>query len=310
MDTREGMDPFLQEVFDSRFISQFGDYDWKMFYTNTSVNEYFVKDSNDGKYEEKYARGNEELNSETCGLGTWVWQIGSVALGVHVGAVLSILRGAYGVSACLAAAGHAVGNAIGSDSVHPDFQYDRQRSIANGRFLPFEREGNELENYLTRQQKGYREIFLDTFNKNTAPYNQFDAPQTQKGASDPLIAFVLSLLEGRDSFRKGSQATFVIVTPVDSEGSVSFSWIQDFFQKVYGKDNHFQVILVTLMKESGGACKRQLKSAGVNHPEVALNLQRSVQGRIQPMDICDPDLANQLAKEIKQFVYPIHRDRG
>ena len=55
---------------------------------------------------------------------------------------------------------------------------------------------------------------------------------------------------------------------------------------------------------------RKLKSAGVNHLEVARNLQRSVHEDISPIDICDSDLADQLAKEITQFVYPIRRDKG
>ena len=292
-DTRDGMDEILQETFNASFIQQFENYNWKMAYTNTSVGKELLEDSVKGG-------GKAKKDSKTCSSRQWLWRLGAVAVGAYLVAPLTLTGGVFGTGSCLFAAGRAGVNAVGNT-----FQkYKKKPDSVDGQFLFFEEGGTELDNYLTKEQEGYGDIFVDTFKQGTASYNQFDAPQVQKGSSDPLAAVLLSLLREQTFFQKGSQAIFIVMTPEDSAESVPFSHIQKGFQKIHGEDNSLQIIPVALTKDSEMSCVRELEDAGVDSPEVAVNLQKSISKKVQPINICSPDLSNQLARQIKRFVYP------
>lgn len=291
-DTRDGMERILQENFNGSFLHRLEPYDWKLAYTNTSVNKEFIEDVE--KEEETTER------DETCGIGGWLYQFLKVAMGLYRVKPETFADGIYGVGSCTVSTLDAVGDAVGSA-----FQgYREPEKPVNGRFLFFERSGHAVENYLTREREGYEEIISDTFKSGTGEYNQFDAPQIQEGSSDPLAAALLSVFSEKDFFRKGSQAFFIVVTPKDTKEAVSFSDIHKLFQQIYGKENSIQIIPVALTKNSKGRCGKELESAGIDLPEEAVNLKKSIAREIQPVDICDPDIADQLARQMKRFVYP------
>ena len=291
-DTRDGMEQILQKNFNASFLHRFEPYDWKLAYTNTSVNKEFMED----------AKKPEETTEEdaTCGIGGWLYQFLKVAMGLYGVMPEIFANGVYGVGSCTVSTLDAVGDTVGSA-----FQgYRKPEKSVNGRFLLFERSGHEMENYLAQEQEGYEEIISDTFKTGTGEYNQFDAPQIQEGSSDPLAAALLSILSEKDFFRKGSQAFFIVVTPEDTKEVVSFSDIHKLFQQVHGKENSIQIIPVALTKNSKGRCGKELESAGIDSPEEAVNLKKSISREIQPVDICDPDIADQLVRQMKRFVYP------
>ena len=293
-DTRDGMNGVLRETFNASFIRQFENYDWKVAYTNTSVREEFLEDST------KREKEATKKDNKTCSSEQWLWRLGAVAVGAYLVAPLTLTGGVWGTGSCLFAAGRAGVNAVGNT-----FQsYKKKPDFVDGQFLFFEESGTELDNYLTKEREGYGDIFVDTFKQGTASYNQFDAPQIQKGSSDPLAAVLLSLLREREFFQKGAQAVFIVVTPKDSQESVPFSHIQKGFQQIHGEGNSLQIIPVALTKDSEMSCVRKLEEAGVDSPEVAVNFQKSISKKARPIDICTPNLSDQLARQIKRFVYP------
>ena len=298
VDTRKGMDPFLQEIFTPRLINHFEGYDLRVAYTNTSVSKAFIEPSSRGDggagTEKWRPTGSDEEDPELCRTGDWVYRMGAVAAGLYLTAPLAFVMGVRGTGKCISAAGHAASN-----SVKRIFQ--NKKPGVNGRFLPFENGGAGTANYLTLEQGGYEEIFTNTFKTGTAGYNEFDAPQIQKGSSDPLAAGLLSFMRKQGVFREGSQAVLAVITSRDTMEVVSFSRIQDVFQKVYGEDNSLQIIPVTPM---GVSCLQKLESAGVDRPKYAPNLQNSISDKIQPLNLCAFDLTTRLAKQIKQFVSP------
>ena len=293
--TSEEMNPILQEIFDTSFIHQFRNYDWKVAYTNTSVGADFIGDS----MEQEEKRNAKKKN--LCSSEKWALRILAIGIGYYLQGPLTLTGGVLGTGSCAIKAG-----LVGIDAIGGAFQkYRKKEEVSvDGQLLSFERGGSELENYLTKNQEDYESILSDTFKIGTASYNQFDAPQIQEGSSDPLAAALLALLRGKEFIRKGSQAYFVLITPKDAEQAVSFSQIQKVFQQVHGEDNDLQIIPVALTRDSEMSCVRKLESAGIDSPEVAVNLQESISERAQPIDICAPDLSNQLAKQIKQFVRP------
>ena len=293
--TSEEMNPILQEIFNASFIYQFRNYDWKIAYTNTSVGADFIGDPME--QEEDGSEGKRKL----CSSERWLLRLFAIGIGYYLQGPLTLIGGVLGTGSCAIKAGLA-----GIDAIGGAFQkYRKKEEVSvDGQLLSFERSGSELENYLTKNQEDYENIFEDTFKIGTASYNQFDAPQLQKGPSDPLAAALLSLLRGKELVRKGSQAIFIVIDPKDAEQAVSFSQIQKVFQKIHGESNSLQIIPVALTRDSEMSCVRKLESAGIDSPEVAVNLQESISKRAQPIDICAPDLSNQLAKQIKQFVRP------
>lgn len=291
--TQDGMNEILQETFNASFIQQFEDYSWKVAYTNTSVGKELLEDSTKGGKEAK-------KDNRTCSSGEWLWRLGALAVGAYLMAPVTLTGGVYGTGSCLFKAGRAGVNTVG-DAVQ---SYKKKPDSVDGQFLFFEEGGVELDNYLTKEQEGYGDIFVDTFKQGTASYNQFDAPQIQKGSSDPLAAVLLSILREREFFQEGSQAMFIVVTPNDSEESVPFSQIQKGFQQIHGEDSSLQIIPVALTRDSEMSCVRKLEEAGIDSPEVAVNLEESISKQVRPINICDPDISHQLARQIKQFVYP------
>ena len=293
--TSEEMNSILQEIFDASFIHQFRNYDWKIAYTNTSVGADLIGDST-----EQEEDGSKEKR-KLCSSEKWLLRLFAMGIGYYIKGPLTLATGALGTGACAINAGLA-----GIDAIGDAFQkYRKKEEVSvDGQLLSFEREGSELENYLTKNQEDYENIFADTFKRGTASYNQFDAPQIQKGPSDPLAAALLSLLRGKELIRKGSQAILIVIDPKDAKQAVSFSQVQKVFQQIHGENNFLQIIPVALTRDSEMSCVRKLESAGIDSPEVAVNLQQSVSEKVRPLDICAPDLSHQLAEQIKQFVHP------
>ena len=298
VDTRKGMDSFLQRVFTSRLINHLKDYDVRVAYTNTSVSKAFIEPAPQEKGEpERHITRDDKENPKLCQSGDWLYRIGAIAAGLYFTSPIAFVMGMRGTGKCITKVGRAAGN-----SVKKLFQGKGPPPV-NGLFLPFERADGGPTNYLTLEQGGYEEIFTNTFKTGTAGYNEFDAPQIQKGASDPLAAVLLSFLRKPDVFRENSQKVFVVITSRDTMEVVSFARTQEIFQQIYGEDNLLQIIPVTPM--GGMPCLQRLESAGVDRPEYALNLQRSVSDKIQPLNLCGFDLTARLAGEIKQFVSPV-----
>lgn len=293
--TSKEMNPILQKIFDASFIHKFRNYDWKIAYTNTSVSTDFIGDTIEQE------KDGSKRKRKLCDSEKWLFRLFAIGVGYYLKGPLTLAGGVLGTGSCAVNAGLAGINAIG-DAFK---KYRKREEVSvNGQLLSFEREGSELENYLTKNQEDYGSIFADTFKIGTASYNQFDAPQIQEGPFDPLAAALLSLLRGKGLIRKGSQAIFIVIDPKDAKQAVSFSQVQKVFQQIHGENNFLQIIPVALTRDSEMSCVRKLESAGIDSPEVAVNLQQSVSEKVRPLDICAPDLSHQLAEQIKQFVHP------
>ena len=293
VDTRKGMDPFLQKIFTPRLINHFKDYDLRTAYTNTSVSKAFIEPSPEEKNSSSPSLDNDE-NPKLCRSGDWLYRIGAIAAGFYLTSPLAFVVGVRGTGKCIGTAYKAASN-----SVKSLFQGSPPPPV-NGQFLLFEGISAPPANYLTTAQEGYEKIWTDTFKTGTAGYNEFDAPQIQKGVSDPLAAVLLSFLREQEVLREGSQKIFVVITSRDTMEAVPFDRIQTVFQTIYEEENTLQIIPVTPME--GISCLKRLKSAGVDRPGYALNLQKSVSDKIQPLNLCAFDLTTRLAEQIKQFV--------
>ena len=213
LDTGPNMKGFYQKSpFKANFLSRFQAYDWRFAYTDMSVDASSFNQQ-DGA---ELTLTEEEEGGETCGFfsGLFLTVAGLFVSGPEL-------------------TGLGLGHLAGcGEYVSEIFEgEDPADSFANGAFLPFEHEGEKLENlaYLTRATKNTHQIFdhstrLSNLKKGEGSYN---APQVRNSPSYPFLSLLLSLshkeAEEEDAIlQEEAKATVTKTSPQNKDINGSF----------------------------------------------------------------------------------------
>ena len=285
LDSQANMKDFYKNnIFGSDFLKRFENYDWRLAYTNTGVNSEPAKNKD-----------------SSCGFGEGLL---SSVVGVFIESPFLLTAGAKKISGCFSS---------------------KDKKGTNGQFLSFEYNGKVVESmpYLTKDHQDYQTVFDHTFQtvEKSKGYHsndndrgkgtwkkirmKFDAPQEQKGESQPLIALALSLFRNQENFfREDSQVVYVIVTPEDAESAISTKSIREEFDRNYKNGERLHVISAVITEEFP-TCLSYMESLGISSARVGSNITKFSQDMdADTINICSQNVGEQLSAGIKKYLHP------
>lgn len=290
LDTSPEMEEFYKKnLLAPNFLSRLKDYDWKLAWTDMSVN--VEKLLQQEKQEE--ARGPER-EEESCG---FLVGLGIAATGVITGQPALLGFGLENLTDCISF----------SDL---DTETEQQQVFSNGTFLPFEHKGKKLKPKLTQSTQNYNAIFNHSLKLgNNNQRVSYDAPEQRQTESYPFLATALSMAKGKHSpnekttpfFREDSVITYVLITMQDMQTSISSEKFEQSIESFFGSKKRVKLIPVTLNENSSLFCSLnfQSKSTGARKLEkLASDLGSDT------LDICSKNLSDELFNEISKSLYP------
>ena len=279
LDTGSKTKPILgHNIFGADFMEQFQDYDWRLAWTNTSMDE------------EQLEQLQKKSKGKKCRSGGLL----TIGLGLLTQNVLFASTGLNSVADC-----------IGSLKTP-------NNEGSNGKYLAFENKNKKIElagNYLTKDTENYSSVFHQTMSaQGRRFFRSYDAPNFKETYNSyPLVSTVWSFLvnEESDFIREDSQVVYIIVSPVDSKGVVKAKDLRANLKKEIGIER-FQMIPVTVPATDAkvDACSLELREQGVKFSK-GKNLDKLAKelGN-QSLSICSDNLGEELAQEIKKYIYP------
>ena len=296
LDTGPGMKSFYQNnPFGSGFLNRFKNYDWKVAYTDMSVDVQALPK----KKEQKETQGNEKGSCD------FLFGVGMTAAGIVTDKSFIFSFGFARLLQCIALL---------------DFgEENKQTNFANGVFLPFEHNGEKMElghfHQLTASVENYDSIFDHSFRLGSASDGSsgYEAPEQKTTESYPFLAMVFSLVNGRSHFaqpsqnqkslsffRKDSLIVYVLVTIRDMQSGTSEEEFKKGVKTAFGSDKRVKLIPVILSSDSHMFCKLKLQNTSSDSSK--LKKLASQLGNT-PIDICSPNLADKLFNEISKSLY-------
>ena len=297
LDAQEGMENFYEKnIFGSDFLNHFDKYDWRLAYTNTIVSEEIFN-----SFSDKVNKDTGPKNCEGMVSGGFM----STIFGGFANSAFFVIKGVDTLTRC---------NSIYRENKSREKE-KKKGVIANGEFLSFEHDRKKVElsgNYLTKEVKDYQDIFNDTMmvNPKMKWFTSYEAPLISKHKSTPLIAALLSTSkqiyiseENEDGFfREDSKIIYVVVTPEDNKLDIE----KEELKKSLGKDNRFHLIPV-IIKSNQSHCQSQFSEMGVKEPKAGTQLKKiSKTLNAKSVDICSPNLGEDLAKEITKNLHSLN----
>lgn len=277
---------FENNIFGSNFLSYFEDYNWRLAYTDTSADKNLLKASEPKK---------DKKDKRACSGGGFISSLLGLVGGAYMTSDFIVGMSLKGLVEC-----------VKSVTSHSDTY------LNNGKFLEFEHKYKRVKlenNYLTKNQINYQEIFNHTMTASHKRGASYDAPVFNEYKSRPLLVTLLSLirnLEGNKFFRKESQIVYIVITPNDTTAEVN---VDKFTQNLKPalQLKRFQFIPVTVPDSDSNfnACRDQIQEKGVAEAVPAVRLHKvSKNLNSNNISICSPNLAEELASQIKQHLYP------
>ena len=271
LDGQPGMEKFYEKpLLDETLLNGLADYDVKMFYTNTSVDEKLM--------DEKFAEDNK------CGITNLLRGTGLTVASIEFPILIPFA--AQSLSSCF------------SGDV-----FKKSYPKVNGEFLPFELDGKKLTTQLAQGDANYETVFQHTFTKNTAGlFAAYDAPQSQGEDSYPLNAMLLSLARESSSLRGDSLVVFIPVTPIDTPRIVSGEDIRKNFATIYKKTNRLYMIPL-VVDEKDSLCELRMKELGVRSPQPGFHLSQIASDMgVRSLNLCSVNLSRELSQEIRNLL--------
>lgn len=298
LDTSPGMENFYQKnVFGADFLSLFQNYDWRMAYTDMSVDtRMFAEDDKDSEEESE-----EEEEEESCGFLSGVFMAAS---GFFISQPFVVGMGLHKLSGCFSSSGK-------------EEQKEEIPVFTNGSFLPFEYNGEKLESrgfsYLNQSVPSYNSIFDHSFRRGTAESrsNSFESPVLRKSPAYPFMSMVFSMAKGNLSptashdssnvsfFRKDSLIVYVLITVQDMKATISTELFKKNISSFFGSAERVKVIPITL-SENSLFCNINFQA---NNSDSLKIKKLAVEMGSTPLDICSKNLPEELFKQISQSLY-------
>ena len=287
LDTQPNMESFYQKnIFGVHFLNQFKDYDWKLAWTDMSMDIRQLAPQEEETGEEK----------KSCGFLK------------GLGMTIAGLKG-----------GHPLLAGFGIDSLYNCFSSskssDKEEVFTNGSFLPFEYNGKKLKAAgfpkLTASVKNYNSIFDHSFRLKNIKGKKisYDAPEQRPTQSYPFASMALSMARGLEPFqngqgspffRKDSVIIYVLVTTQDMQLEISPETFEQSIKSAFGSQERVKVIPVTLSPDSHIFCSLEVQSDSsysLKIRDLAHNLGH------KSLDICSHNLSEELFIEISKSLY-------
>lgn len=280
LDTGSNTESILSSnIFGEQFLDSLSEYDWRVAYTNTSVDKELFTDKGEAR----------KTNSKTPDCG-FLASLFGLTVGVYTGSVLLASGGITGLGYCF------------SNS-------QKVSTKNNGKFLEFEKEKRKMElegNYLTKNIPNHQAIFNATMASRDYSWS-YDAPVFKKEESSPVLAIATSLSQAHnnDFFRENSRVVYIVVTPQDSKSKIEVATFKQTVQKEL-KLKRFQLIPVVVPEASGvSSCAITLAEKKVTNPQPAVRLTKLAKGfDSKSLSICSSNLSEELLEQITEPLYP------
>ena len=312
LDTNPDMEEvYKSALFSSSFLHRLKEYDWRLAYTDMSVDMSFLRQTVEL---EEAGYGKSKSCSILAHLGNVALTVSMAMLEAHYFSVLGI----HNIYRCLSRV-----KKNGKKTSGKCFWKKKEmckKSFANGAFLPFEYKGEILYlnefNYLTKSIENYEEIFDHTLRLgNEQTSGRYDAPVQKVHKAYPFVAMILSMAQGgflsgdtsqnqQESpfFRDDSLIVFVPVTVNDMKYSIPLKEFKSDVGDFFGSEDRVKIIPVTLNADSTLICQisKQVSSSK------ALKIKELAhQFGSRSLDICSRTLAEDLFSEISKFLLPV-----
>ena len=290
LDTSPGMEVFYQNnPFGSGFLNQFQNYDWKLAYTDMSVDVKKISEQKNSK-------------DKSCNVFSG---LAMAAGGIFIGSGAPLLAG-LGFKE------------LGSCGL---FKSSKSKSgktdYANGAFLPFEHNGKALEtksfHQITKETANYNIVFDHSFSlKNEAKKAKYSAPILKKTQAYPFLSMFFSIAraltpagssEGETPlsfFREDSLIVYVLVSVQDIKIQASPEQFTESLKSAFGNKNRFKFIPITLTKNSSLFCSLKLQESSTDSEKL---LQLTQNLNYPSLDICSNKLGEKLFNEISKNLH-------
>lgn len=280
---------FKQNIFGYGFLDEFQDYDWRVAYTNTSVDKNLVKQD----------RTRRTLSS--CEGGDYVKNLVTGTVGYFGGAHFFAFDSLANILECVA-----------------DTEDDNEgfNLKTNGSFLPFEYYNKKSVQYLSKEVHPYNDIFEHTMSHRNYqkkqnflsslfnPRESYDAPLIQGESSYPLTATLLSISKNLNNsrysfFRDQSQVVYVVVTSEDAKQKIDISTFQEDLKNAFGRTDRFHLIPVSASADN--FCQVQLQKLNTETPTYLNKVSESLGN--QSLNLCSREFKKNLVDEIKKHLH-------
>lgn len=282
---------YKKNLFGNNFLDRFKNYDWKIAYTDMSVDTQYLR--------EQSQKEEEEEEESYCGFFPGLLlTTGSLVTGSP-----------YLFSA-------------GADQIARCFDFSDEKEVqenptyANGLFLPFEYEGQKVEaietyHQLNKSVANYNDIFKQSFQLHSEGKQSYSAPVARQTESYPFISTSLSLVRGGllnsqnpDSekpsfFREDSLIVYVLITAQDIKMDTSSETYQESV-KFMANHERIKVIPVTISSDNSLFCGFEFPDIQ-GEPEELLRLSEKLGA--QALDICSSDLGEELFEKISETLH-------
>ena len=305
LDTKPEMVPFYQTgLFGAAFLDRFQKYDWRLAYTDMSVDITIFAQSQ-SQEEEKYQKAEEKKDSCSFFSGL-IMTTGGFFTGQP-------LISSFGINNLFNCAARAISSNKKKKTKKPIF--------TNGSFLPFEYKGKKWNQgkslFLTNSTPNYKEIFHHTMKPGSGGKKAAYDPPIQKDLEAyPFLSMILSMAkEGsiqtpqqsskeESFFRKDSVIKYVLITSSDFQTKIDPEYFKDSVKSFFGSEKRLQIIPVTVKSDAALVCQMKFKQTPLPNKSSKMEEFVTELDSSSVLNICSQNLAEELFKEISKSLYP------
>ena len=256
------------------FLSFFNDYDWRLAWTDMSIDIKALKDEK-----------TDNKSKSKCGFfSNLVMTVG----GTLTGSSGITGFGLKGLSNCISQIDLRSSN-------------KNKNTYANGSFLPFE--SNQKYFQLNKTNPYSNAILNKSLTLPNAKDKTYKAPLLRESKSFPLLSLFFSISKNlytqsnSSFFREDSLVVFVLFSLEDSKLSLSAETLKESLHTAFEPYDRFKLILVTLTDKSHIFCPLYYEDSS----KTPKKLTRLVQELEQPiLDICSQNLGEELFNEVSK----------
>ena len=272
LDTNKKAESFYSKNFlGSDFLNYFYDYDWKLAWTDMSIDIKSLKDETEKK-----------SNSDCNFFSNLMMTAGGVVTELPTITIL----GLKGLFKCIS---------------RINLRSKKTNIYANGSFLPFE--SNQKIYYLNKSNEYSSSILDDSLLLPNPKQKIYKAPLLKETQSFPLLSMFFSLsknlytLNSDSFFREDSLVVFVLFSLEDSQTPLSAENFKESLESAFGSHDRFKLILVTLKDSSNVFCRLYHEKSS-NSPKKLIQFTEDLNQPV--LDICSQSLGEDISKEISK----------
>ena len=289
LDTSPGMESFYKNnPFGANFLNQFQTYDWKLAYTDMSLDIQTITDQ----------ESSDSSKKDSCNFFSGLAMTAGGFL-IGQGSPFMTSLGIKELSKC---------------KMFDKKSNSKESNYANGAFLPFEYKGQILEtknlNQITKETANYNMAFDHSLSlSNKSKKTSFSAPILKQTESYPIlstffsIARALNLVNSSDNnnksgfFREDSLIVYVLVTTQDMQTKVSSEKFAQSIESAFETKQRFKLVLITLTDDSPLFCSLKLQKTSTESEKLRHMAKKL---NYPSLDICSKILGETLFSEISK----------